>query len=187
MSGSRETLGSCCLHWGERCCGHQWEPWRWRERSAVMVEWPLRATTRSTRAVGLGGKASKAVRTGQNHHAWGGRMDWEGLTMARLLPTTTHAPAVLGLALSSVRPWGQSPRQASSAWSPPPWLRLHGQFPPLGGCILGSCSGCLDPLLLTSPFSLTPGAAFPKSCLGPPHHPEGGPLELGCPWPCRGR
>lgn len=116
-----------------------------------------------------------------------GRMDWEGLTMARLPPTTTHAPALLCLALSSVRPWGQSPRQASSAWSPPPWLRLHGQFPPLGGCILGSCSGCLDPLLLTSPFSLTPGAAFPKSCLGPPHHPEGGPLELGCPWPCRGR
>uniref|UniRef100_A0AC11CGN4 Syntaxin 1A n=1 Tax=Ovis aries TaxID=9940 RepID=A0AC11CGN4_SHEEP len=31
------------------------------------------------------------------------------------------------------------------------------------------------------------GTAFPKSCLGPPHCPEGGPLELGCPWPCRGR
>ena len=47
--------------------------------------------------------------------------------------------------------------------------------------------GAWTPLLLTFPFSLTPGTAFPKSCLGPPHCPEGGPLELGCPWPCRGR
>ena len=73
--------------------------------------------------------------------------------MAGLLPTATRAPALLCLALSSVRPWGQSLRRASSAWSPPPWLKLHGQFLPLGGWILGKLLGVPGPpSSLPSPF-----------------------------------
>ena len=106
--------------------------------------------------------------------------------MARLLPTTTRAPALLCLALSSVWPWGQSPRQVSSAWSPPPWLRLHGQFLPLGGWILGSCLGCLDPPPPHLPLFSNPRRCLPKIPPRAPSPPGGGPSGAGVPLALQG-
>ena len=105
--------------------------------------------------------------------------------MAGLPPTATLAPALLCLALS-FRPWGQSLRRASSAWSPPPWLRLHGQFLPLGGWILGSCLGCLDPPPPHLPLFSNPRHCFPKILPRAPSLPRGGPSGAGVPLALQG-